>query len=90
MRSVLVSVAGLALVLVTAAAAEAATPATVRIVERDPLTFKGRHFHAGERVRLDDDAKAKQRGLYELVARLSSDITLGNTTQVVNLMVTNH
>jgi hypothetical protein len=36
------------------------------------------------------DAQAKPRGLYQLVARLSSDITLGNTTEVVNLRVTNH
>jgi hypothetical protein len=52
MRPVFVSAAALALVLVSAASAAALPQATVRIVERDPLTFKGRHFKAGERVRL--------------------------------------
>ena len=52
MRSVLVSAAGLALVLVSAASAAAPSAANLRIVDRDPLTFKGRHFEAGERVRL--------------------------------------
>jgi len=44
----------------------------------------------GAKLTIGYDAKAKQRGLYQLVARLSSDITLGSTTQVVNLRVTNH
>ena len=61
MRSVLVSVAALALVLVSAAAAEAAPDATLRIVDRDPLTFKGRHFQAGERVRLEVKLKRVTR-----------------------------
>ena len=61
MRSVLRSVAALTLVLVSAAAAEAATPASVRIVERDPLTFRGRHFQAGERVRLEVKLKRVTR-----------------------------
>ena len=52
MRRVLTSAAALALVLVSAMTAEAAPPAALRIVERDPLTFKGLHFKAGERVRL--------------------------------------
>ena len=52
MRPVLVSVAALALALVSAASAEAAPPAALRIVEREPLTFRGLHFKAGERVRL--------------------------------------
>lgn len=50
MRPVLVSAA--ALVLVSAASAQTAPAAALRIVEREPLTFKGLHFQAGERVRL--------------------------------------
>jgi hypothetical protein len=50
MRPVLVSAA--ALVLVSAASAQTAPVAALRIVEREPLTFKGLHFQAGERVRL--------------------------------------
>jgi hypothetical protein len=61
MRSLLVSVAALALMLVSAAAAEAAPDASLRIVDRDPLTFKGRHFHAGERVRLEVTLKRVAR-----------------------------
>ena len=52
MRPSLVSAAALALLLVSAATVEAAPRAALRIVERDPLTFKGLHFKAGERVRL--------------------------------------
>ena len=52
MRPVLVSAAALALAVVSAASAEAAPPAALRIVEREPLTFRGVHFKAGERVRL--------------------------------------
>ena len=44
----------------------------------------------GAKVVLGYDAQAKQRGLYQLVARLGSDITLGSTTEVVNLRVTGH
>jgi hypothetical protein len=40
------------LMLVLVATAPAAPAATVRIADRDPLTLKGRHFKAGERVRL--------------------------------------
>jgi hypothetical protein len=50
MRPVLVSAA--ALVLASAASAQTAPAAALRIVEREPLTFKGLHFQAGERVRL--------------------------------------
>ena len=52
MRPVVVSAAALVLALVSAASAEAAPAAALRIIERDPLTFKGLHFKAGERVRL--------------------------------------
>jgi subtilisin family serine protease len=44
----------------------------------------------GAKVVLGYDAKARRRGLYQLVARLGSDITLGSTTEVVNLRVTGH
>jgi hypothetical protein len=49
MRPVLVSVAAIAFALATA---EGAPAAVLRIVEREPLTFKGLRFKAGERVRL--------------------------------------
>ena len=50
---VLVSAGALGLVLVFAASAQATPPsAVVRITDRDPLTLRGRHFKAGERVRL--------------------------------------
>jgi hypothetical protein len=52
MRPVLVSAAALALAFLSAASAEAAPAAALRIVERGPLTFRGLHFKAGERVRL--------------------------------------
>jgi subtilisin family serine protease len=44
----------------------------------------------GASLTIGYDANALQRGLYQLVARLSSDITLGNTTEVVNLRVAKH
>jgi subtilisin family serine protease len=44
----------------------------------------------GASLTIGYDAQALQRGLYQLVARLSSDITLGNTTEVVNLTVAKH
>ena len=44
----------------------------------------------GAKLVLGYDAQAKRRGLYQLVARLGSDITLGSTTEVVNLRVTRH
>jgi hypothetical protein len=52
MRPVLVSAAALALACVCGTSADAAPAAALRIVERDPLTFRGLHFRAGERVRL--------------------------------------
>jgi hypothetical protein len=44
----------------------------------------------GASLTIGYDAQALERGLYQLVARLSSDITLGNTTEVVNLRVAKH
>ena len=44
----------------------------------------------GTKLVLGYEAKAKRGGLYQLVARLGSDITLGSTTEVVNLRVTGH
>jgi hypothetical protein len=51
-RVVLLSAGALGLVLLSAASAQAPPPAVVRIADRDPLTLRGRHFKAGERVRL--------------------------------------
>ena len=52
MRPVLVSAAALVLVSAASAQTAPAPAAALRIVEREPLTFKGLHFQAGERVRL--------------------------------------
>jgi endonuclease YncB( thermonuclease family) len=60
-RVVLLSAGALGLVLVLAASAQAPPPAVVRITDRDPLTLKGRHFKAGERVRLAVTLKRDNR-----------------------------
>lgn len=51
-RLVLLSAGALGLVVMLTATAEPSPPAALRITERDPLTFVGRHFKSGERVRL--------------------------------------
>ena len=51
-RVLLVSAGALGLVLLFAASAPAPPRAAVRISDRDPLTLRGRHFKARERVRL--------------------------------------
>jgi threonine dehydrogenase-like Zn-dependent dehydrogenase len=51
-RVVLVSAGALGLLLLLAASAQASPAAVVRIADRDPLTLRGRHFKAGERVHL--------------------------------------
>jgi subtilisin family serine protease len=42
----------------------------------------------GAKLVIGYDAQARHEGLFQLVARLSSDITLGNTTETVDLRVT--
>lgn len=60
-RVVLVSAGALGLVLVFAASAQAPPRAVVRIADRDPLTLRGRHFKARERVRLEVTLKRATR-----------------------------
>jgi hypothetical protein len=52
MRPALISAAALVVALVSAATPEPAPAAALRIIDRDPLSFKGEHFKPGERVRL--------------------------------------